>query len=718
MKPGTTRIRRWILAALTLIIFGAFVARLMQIQIVDAQLYRSYMENRTVSTQVIKAVRGEITDRNGLLLAANRMGYDVVIEKAFFPSEQQNDIILELIALCEKLGEEWNDTLPVSKTAPFRFESTSDGDIDRLRERTKTQSYASAEDIMYWLISNYKLEAYTPQEARKIAGVRYEMDLRDFSLRIPYTFATNIDISSVIQIRERSHALPGVDVVESAIRYYPEGLVAPHIVGTIGLIYPEEYEELKKKGYALNDVVGKSGVEGALESFLRGKDGQRDILSDSWGEVIGASESISPVPGNTVVLTLDADLQLTAQESLEAQIKFLNATAAAGKGKEASAGAAVMLEVKTGKLLAAATYPSYDLSTYKQDYAKLLNQEGPEPLLNRALMGQYAPGSIFKPCVAIAGLSSGVIDSHSTVFCGGVYTVYQGYQPKCLSVHGNISLNRALSQSCNIYFYDVGRRTGIDIIDKVARQLGLGEATGIEIREAPGRRSTPETLMTVREEEWSAGDVLQTSIGQLVQQYTPLQLANYVATIANKGTRMKVSIVDEIRDYSTGEVIQPFEPVVEDRMSDIAPEVFDTVINDMVSVSHSSYGSARGTFMNYPIPVASKTGTPETTTDLLNSTFICFAPADDPQVAIAVVIENGYHGYTGAPVAKALFDAYFDIDVRAPVASGPQQLKDERARAATESSGTDAPAPSNPSSASAPDNEADNTSSSVSDASE
>lgn len=679
MKPLTLRIRRWMIAILTVAVLVLFVSRLMQIQIVDAEIYKAQLYNRRISTQVIKAVRGEIVDSSGTPFAANRMGYDVIIDMAFFPSNkemaEQNKIILDLITLLEQQKEEWNDSLPVSRRAPFSFESGYDDEIARLKKMIGVLEYATADDAMYWLVAKYKLEDYSTADARKIAGVRYDMEQRGFNMQTPYTFASDVDISTVIMVKERSYEFLGVDVIESASRYNPVGDIAPHLIGTVGPIYQEEYAELKEKGYALNDVVGKSGIEKALEDYLRGTDGKREIFTDSYGDVIEANESLAPIPGNTVKLTINSSMQRIAQEALEAQIKFLAATAPAGKGKEADSGAVVAIEIKTGKVLAAATYPSYDLNSYKQNY-QMIAQDPSLPLVNRAINGQYAPGSTFKPCVSLAGLRSGVIDEFSTVNCTMSYSLYPQF--KCLDFHGPISVNRALSLSCNIFFYDVGRRATIDVIDETAAHLGLGESTGIEVLEALGQRSNPVIKKATRKEDWFEGDTIQTAIGQYLSLYSPLQLANYAATIGNKGNRMKLTLVDEIWDYSMSNLIQPFEPVVADRMSDYDPEFFDIVTRGMVSASRT--GSARGTFANYPVDVAAKTGTPETV-DLPNSTFICFAPADDPQIAVAVVIEKGWHGYTGASVAKALFDEYLGIEgIRAPVMNGYQQLLNQRAR--------------------------------------
>lgn len=655
MKLDRFKARRWLMVLLILGVFGVFVARLMEVQIIHADDYRR--DQLYTSVQTVKATRGEIVDRNGVSLVSNTLGYDVIIDKAFFPKERQNEILLRLITLFENAGEEWNDNLPISFTRPYTFLPGYDSEIAILKTQLKVQSWATEEDTMFRLLERYDLTDYASGDARKVAGVRYEMERRGFATNVPYTFATDIDIQLVLKIKERNYMLSGVDVIESAIRHFDIGDIAPHLIGQVGPIYAEEYPALKEKGYAMDDTVGKSGVESAFEDSLRGKNGERDIVTDASGQVVGATETQPPVPGNTVVLTIDSNLQREAQLALEAQIKYLQRTAPVGQGREANAGAVVAIHVPTGQVLAAATYPSFDLNTYLQNYASLAADAG-HPLYNRALQGLYAPGSTFKPVVGTAGLATGVITETSTVFCGHVYTRFKDYQPKCLGSHGNITLGRALSLSCNIFFYDTGWNAGIDAIDKFSSQYGLGEPTGIELYEEIGHRSNKEVAAMLGQEWNGGGDVLQTSIGQLYNSFTPLQLANYAATVANRGKRMNVTIVKEIQDYARKNVIQSSSPTVAQAV-ETSPENFEAVIRGMVQASRT--GSARAHFANYPVDVAAKTGTPESAAEP-NSTFICFAPAQNPQIAVAVVIEKGWHGYTGAPVAKALLDMYFGYD--------------------------------------------------------
>ncbi|MEG2038956.1 MAG: penicillin-binding transpeptidase domain-containing protein, partial [Oscillospiraceae bacterium] len=462
----------------------------------------------------------------------------------------------------------------------------------------------------------------------------------------------------------------GVDYQQSSERQYIDGDIAPNIIGHIGMLTAEEYNVLTEEGktfsskksnysdskkYLLSDRIGKDGIENAMEEELRGSTGTRQIVMNNKGDVLDYSITKEPTPGNTVALTIDSNLQRKAQQALEKEIHYLNQNAPEGKGREADAGAVVAIDIKTGDVLVAANYPSYNLETFGQDFEEL-NKDPLKPMVNRALMGQYRPGSCFKPIVATAGLDNGIIDPTSTVNCTYQYTFYDDYQPYCLSRHGPINVYSAIKHSCNIFFYDVGRRVGIDEINKYATGYGIGQPTGVEIGEGKGRLSSPEFSASMGV-KWEAGNVLQASIGQLDTEATPIQLANYAATIANKGQRMKLHLVKNIQTFDFKQTLYQSDPAIASKM-DTPPEVFNVVRDAMVQTQRS--GSAYSFLGDYPIDIACKTGTPETTkTGLPNSTFICFAPAEDPQIAIAVVIEKGWHGYTGAPVARAIFDEYF-----------------------------------------------------------
>jgi penicillin-binding protein 2 len=646
MKLSVERKRLLIAGGLFAAVILAYVFRLLDMQVVNGESYLQTLIRGSSRTQAIQAARGEIVDRYGRPLAYNQTGFDILFDRAQMPYGRENEIIGRSSEILSSLGEEWIDDLPVTRQAPFAYTEGHEGDVARLKKFLELGEYATAADALYWLGMRYGLDGEDEETLRLVAGVRYTMEQRGFSLSAPYTFAKGVLISTATYIKQMSFDLPGTDVQESAVRAYEDGSLMPHILGTVGPIYTEEYAAYKEKGYARNELVGKDGIEKAFEDELRGTAGRRRIYLDAAGNVEDVAVEEAAVPGNTISLTIDKGLQKVAGEALEKQIEYLQRTAKEGQGKEANAGAVAVLDVKTGEVLALVSYPSYDLGTYSKNYAALSADER-HPLFNRALSGTYAPGSTFKPVVGIAGLNEGVITPSTVVTCRRVYTFLSTYQPTCLSYHGPVTLRDALRVSCNIFFYDTGRQLGIQTINRYAGLLGLGVPTGIQLPEKTGQLNNPDSDRP--------GDVLQASIGQLDNRFTPLQLANYAATIANRGKRMQASIIRCVHSYNFDRLIYENDPQVAAE-TDIPAEIFETVIQGMVDASR--IGTASATFGNYPITVASKTGTPETTA-FPNSTFIAFAPAEDPQIAVAVVIEKGWHGYTGAPVAKAVFDAYF-----------------------------------------------------------
>lgn len=657
MQNKRTRIRIVLLMVLLLGVFCSFGMTLAEIQIVNGESYQAKKEIIYTRTQRIKAARGEIVDRHGQPLAVNKVGYDITFNRAFFPSDNEsiNTTILRLSAILLEHGESWIDNLPLTETAPFEFLEGRAQEIRVLKEFLGVEQYAGAEDVVYWLRERFGLQKASDSEFRIAAGVRYEMHRQDFSLRLPYTFAQNVSMETVSMISENSQMLAGVIVEETPVRDYVAGNIAPHIIGMIGPIYAEELEALSDD-YGYNDLIGKSGVEKEFEQALRGTDGEMVVSVNQRGEVVDVEETVAPIPGRTVMLTISKEMQQVAQLALERQILHLQQQETEEEGNRADAGAVVVIDVKTGDILAAATYPSYDLGLYYEEYAENIANEA-NPFYNRALDGLYAAGSTYKPAVAIGALTEGTVTQHNTVLCSGIYTFFSSYQPTCMGVHGNTSLVNSLRVSCNIYFYDVGRLLGIDGINKYSAMLGLGQATGIEIPEKTGHLAGPDYRAAISGANWEAGDVLQAAIGQSDNAFTPLQLANYAATLANDGRRMNLNIVKSIVSYHYDKTYYEAEPAVEVDMQlqGVDAESFAIVREGM---KQATFGTAYMTFGDYPISVASKTGTPETGSHP-NAAFICYAPADDPEIAIAVVIENGWHGYSGAPVARDIFDYYF-----------------------------------------------------------
>lgn len=678
--------RFWILGGVVALIFAAFIYRLMLLQIAQGEDYAAQATKGYTATQTIPAARGEIVDRYGRPFTTNRIGFDIILDRAFLPTATQNQVIEDLTLLMDDIGQGWIDNLPISNDAPFVFLPDKEVEVERLKRHLGVAEYASAEECFSWLSERYGFGSYDAgtgtatlldrygnvsdtwdaATVRKLVGIRYEMEQRSFSLRNTYTFAEDVGSDCAIIVSNHGYELPGVSVVQSTVREFVEGDLAPHIIGNIGPIYAEEMEQLKEDGllydaasnptgYKGNELVGKYGIESEFEDYLRGQDGVRTISMDSNGNVIGVEETVPPTPGNTVVLTLDKDLQRVAQDSLEETIKDLQTKTTINAGMYAEAGSVVAVEVKTGEVLAMATYPSYDNATYYQDYNELSKQK-PEPLLNRATMGTYRPGSTYKASVAVAGLAEGVITPTETVLCSGRYTRFSDYQPRCLYVNGHINVVGALQVSCNVFFYETGYRLGIDRQNEYSSKLGLGQKTGIEIPERAGQLSSPETQEAAGA-QWSDGNVIQSAIGQLDHQFTPVQMASYVATLANKGQRMQLHLVSSIREYNFEETVLEKEPTVIDSV-EADPQVFEVVKDGMVKATQPG-GTSAWYWTGFDLTVASKTGTPEASGDNLDSCYICYIPAEDPQIAIAVIIEKGGQGYTGAPVARAIAEEYF-----------------------------------------------------------
>jgi penicillin-binding protein 2 len=670
---------------------SAGVLRLMKIQVVDGTAYSDEAESASEINQVISSPRGEITDINGTTIVGNKLGYNVIIEKAFFPADQSemNRIIIETIRILEKYDAEWNDTLPITKTKPYSFLPESDSEISRMRENIRVQVYATAADSVDAMVKLYGVaDSYTDTEKRQICGVRHEMVLRSFSLENTYTFASGVPLPVVVELKEAVYRLSGTDVVAEAIRYVAVGDAAPHLIGTTGAITSEEYLIYRDIGYALSDSIGKNGIELALESELRGEKGIRTL--EMWGgEVYSDTVTTPPDPGHTVKLTLDIDYQRKVQKILENHITWLqNQTHFSKKGEGATGGAIVVLDVSDGAVLAAATYPTYDLSKYKEDYINLIN-DPTLPLYNRATNGLYRPGSTFKTITATAALNEGYIDQNTHINCNGVYSYWSDYQPKCTGYHGRINITTAIEKSCNIYFYEVGRVMGITNLSDYAAQYGFGLPTGLETGGSDGWFATPEQFEKLGL-DWQQGVVVQAAIGQSETNVTPMHLAVQALTIANDGTRLAPHLVDSIYTYNMEERLKTIEPTVMAVIPDKTGNTFSLIKTGMERAANFglySYPNEEQYFAPYlltdlPEQVAIKTGTPQmTSAEDTGSAFIGFYPAENPQIAFAGFIE---HGEWSKLMIRQFIEAYLDENyiVKNPVIAP----SDENAEASNEES--------------------------------
>lgn len=670
-KQSSVTVRLTLLSLVIGLIFISFGIRLMSLQVVHGSEYKEQVQQGVTYRQQVEPTRGEILDRYGRPFAVNKVSYDIVINVAYLPTSERNGVIQKIIELVEQDGQNWIDNLPISKTEPFTFTDGPDAE-SQIKQLKKIAGNLTPDTdapmTMEQLLEKYDLDHMEDRVlARKIAGVRYEMERIGANSTTPYVFAEDISMELVMKIQEYSFDMPGIEIAQSTTREYVDGDLGSSFIGITGYISAEEYAEADKEIYQYSDRIGKNGLEKAAESLLKGTRGTREILVDAKGNVLSSSITEPATPGNTIITTIDKDLQEAALTGLENQIHYMQEHMAKDDGGSADAGAVVAVDVKTGEILAMANYPTYDLSEYYSDYSELAN-DPMRPLFNRATQGTYMPGSIFKPVVGVGALAEGIIDRDTKIECTHIYTRFLPYYPaQCLGTHGFININFALTVSCNIFFYEAGYQLGIEKIADYAKQLGLGVPTGIEIEEALGRVSTPELFEELRAnndppESWEAGNVIQAAIGQLDHKFTPLQLASYTATLANNGTRMKLHLIKEVKNYTLDETIETVEPVVLNQV-EADDEVWDAVREGMTSVSRdTTYGSSRYYLGSYPIVVPSKTGSPQATADKTNATFICYAPADDPEIAIAVVIENGASGQKAAPVALAILNEYFGLN--------------------------------------------------------
>lgn len=660
------RVNRMVMVYIMLALVGMVCfSALFRLQIVEGEEYETRSEMRVLRTVPVKASRGKILDRYGRALVSNENGYSVQIHSGNQTEKELNETVCRLVLLFMEQNHEYIDTFPMSFGEPFTFSFSGETDEDVSLKKKQFLEHLDLKDetedaILSALSERYQIDtsAYDAELVRRIIGVRYEMERRSFNSTTPYTFASDVSLAIVTSVKEQTDRYRGANIVVEPIRKYEKGHLAVHLLGNTGIIFEEEYAALKDKGYGMNDIVGKSGLEKAFEFYLRGRDGYDNVEQNINGRLKTVVESKSPTPGNNIITTLDSRLQECAESALEKTILELQA----GSAPDCSAGAVVVTDVNSGDILAVASYPDYNLDTYQQDYASLV-KDSENPLFNRAFLGTYEPGSTFKMLTAIAALESGHVSPKEMIYDHGKYKYYKDYQPVCAiypGSHGMVDVAHAIEVSCNYFFYEVGRKTGIETICEYAKKFGFGRSTGIELGDAVGVLAGPESAAE-RDWVWHPGDTLQASIGQSYNLFTPLQLANYTAAIANGGILYQLRLVKEARTYTNDRTVETFAPNVLERI-EIAPENLKAVQTGMRLVAKS--GTASATFADFPIAVAAKTGTAENGSGSNNGIFVAYAPADNPQIAVSVVVEHGLHGSSIAPVAKAVFEEYFLYDAQ------------------------------------------------------
>ena len=670
-----TAVRRMmLLIAAAAVIIGLYGFRLIFLQLVNGDSFTAQATNTTDYKFTVTAARGDIVDSKGERIASSTTGYNVVLNKLLMGDEDLDTMLQKIVGLLGKNGESWNDSLLIGQpdaAGHYEFTAASDNAAEQkalaaMKDNLGLQQYATADDVMEKLVEDYDLADFSLYWQRVLSGIHYEMQLQAFSNVNNFVMAENVSEATVATIKENSLSLPGVEIVETSTRSYEQGTVLPHVLGRVGKITAEKWKvtdengqvtyPLKEKGYNMNDIIGISGLESAYEDELRGKDGVETITRNSDGVIVNTALTTVPEPGHTVQLTIDSEFQKAVDQALAKNVEWIKNTYA--DSKQANAGAVVVIDVKTGGVLAASNYPSFDQNLYAAQYNEYSADEN-MPLFNRALQGLYTPGSTYKPSVAVAGLDTGLLNRNSTVNCTRVYTYYKDYRPRCAQHgHGNgpIDVINAIKWSCNIFFYDVGRRLTSDVYDAYAYKLGLGQRTGVEVSEALGH------LTTKNDSNYTESLDIQAAIGQGNTAVTPIQLATYAATLANRGTRYRTHFVKAILDSNTGETLQETQPEVMDVVEDKG-ETFDLVREGMKGVAQTIPALAA-----YPYTIACKTGSPQrsegyyvgsTYKHYTNAAMIAYGPAEDPEIAIGVVVEYGGAGVRTGQLVADIFNAYY-----------------------------------------------------------
>ena len=672
-NPHPSRRRVYVLLGFFCAFLVLFFAVLYDAQVVHGSENRARSITSNTASETVTASRGIITDRNGKVLVSNRLAYTLVVDKSSFGKDEAalNDAIWQLIQLCQEQGVTWNDTLPMTTGSSPQL--TSKSLTESFREYladNKLPTDGGSAEVLAAMRKLYKVDdSYTDAQARLIVGVRYELDGRS-----SYTFAEDVSTELLGRITDGKYR--GVTIKTAAARVYNTKLAA-HILGTVGAIWQEEwrsdestgYVGYADKGYNMNDLVGKDGVEKAFEEYLHGNDGKRLITTDENGKITGELYTREPQPGGTVALTIDIDLQQVVEDTLASTIQGM-----IDKDSNERGGAAAVIQVGTGEVLAMASYPTYDLETFNQDYDELVKDER-LPMFNRATQGVYAPGSTFKLCTSVAALEEGIITPSTIIEDKGIYTYYVDPQPMCWiwrqahTTHGRINVSQAIVDSCNYFYYEVGRLTGIKKLDEYATAFGLGQSTGIEIGDVSGVLASPEWA-EAHDREWTDGQTITAAIGQSYNLFTPLQLANYVATLVSGGEHYEAHLLKNVKSYDNSRVIDVYGkgPLNDLNISDSTMAAVTKGMHDL------TYDSLRSAFSRCVVEAGAKTGSAQVGTDIANGTFVAYAPYDDPEIAIAIVVEKGGSGSLLANAAVDIINAWFTRDGTGATAAGEDTL--------------------------------------------
>ncbi len=673
-KNSNIKLRYNIVTTIIYMVGVILLIQLFNLQIVHGEEYRETSNTRLTRESTLEAQRGNIRDQSGNILAGTVSGVDVELYKTKIDTETLNSTLLKFAQLLETNGDKYKDDLPISIN-PFAF-TISEESQNTWKANNNIEQGKTAEECFYILKEKYQISNENVEECRKIMTLRYVIAKNGYSNTRPVQIATNISQNTLAQLNEQNDSFPGISIPINPTRNYPSGSLASHILGYIGRV---EENDLKGKEdiYDPNDIIGRTGIEYIFEPYLKGKNGIKQIDMAVDGTVTSEYVSQEAIAGSDVILTIDANLQQVTENALEANINKI-ATGGFSDRFDANAGSAVVLNVNTGEVLAMASYPDFEPGQFvngisQAKYDEYNSEAAHSPLFNRAIQSISSPGSTFKMVTAIAGLETGAITPTEKINDVGTYRYYKDYTPHCWnrSGHGYLNVSQAIVRSCNYFFYETGRRVGIDNLKKYANYLGLGKKTGVELLgEEAGYVASKETSELFHN-LWTDGLTLVAAIGQGDNSFTTLQMAKYTSMIANGGKNLNVTIIKSIVDASGNEVpkqeIQNFVDQRLNRQRDemeqlpFKPETIQAVKEGMKGVTTESGGTAASVFRGFNIEVGGKTGSAEAG-NKTNAWFVGFAPFDNPEIAVVVMVENGGHGSYTAEVARDIIAEYFGMN--------------------------------------------------------
>ncbi|MBR3721076.1 MAG: penicillin-binding protein 2 [Clostridia bacterium] len=675
MDEKNNRIKYNILSMFVYIVGIILLIQLFNLQIIKGEEYRNQSNTRLTRESVLKAARGNILDRKGYPIVSNTMGFRLDLYKTKVDNQTLNRTILNIVNVLEKNGDKYNDNLPITVN-PFEFTSQDEEYLKKWKKNNRIDENASAEDCFYELKRKYDIQSDDIEETRKIMTVRYEIAQNGYSNTRPVQICGNLSRASSMELSERNADFAGIDIVTEPIISYNSGSLASHILGTVHKISAEELQG-KEDTYDMNDVIGKTGIQYVFEDWLKGKNGIRQIDMDIGGTITSEYIQKEAVAGSDVVLTIDSNMQAVTEKALLDNITKI-ATGGFYAQSDADAGAAVVMNVKTGEILAMASYPDYEPQLFVEGISteKYKEYQSKAALFNRAISGTYAPGSIFKMISAIAGLQEGAITVNTKINDTGVYP--HAHKPVCWYYteygrgHGALNVSEAIKHSCNYFFYEVGNRIGIDKLEKYAKYFGLGKKTKVELPSESTGVVASRSIADKENRTWYVGETLSAAIGQSYNNFTPIQMAKYISMLANGGKNIDVTLIKTVIDSDGNQKSkQEIDEFVNQKLGfdsnddtenlDISPENLKAILEGMKGVTSESGGTAYSTFAGFNIEVAGKTGTAQVG-NKTNGWFAGFAPYDNPEIAVVVVVENVSHGGYTAEVARDIFAEYFGMN--------------------------------------------------------